>query len=190
MKVIFLDFDGVINDYMTINEINEYNVEMLKRIVSETDAKVVVTSSHKQLYQINNNKEGFLKNNYYVQTLKENGINIIDCTPYIKQQGIKHNQREQEILEYLRNHPDIKEYLILDDDYIIESLKEHEIFLDLQAGLRVKHIIPAIKILNGELNFYHDCTDEQLTETSEERVIRMNQIIKDLEKNKEDEEER
>ena len=62
MKVIFLDFDGVINDYMTINEINEYNVEMLKKIVNETDAKVVVTSSHKYSYQRNNNMEGFLKN--------------------------------------------------------------------------------------------------------------------------------
>ena len=29
----------------------------------------------------------------------------------------------------------------MDDDYIIESLKEHEIFLDLQAGLREKHIV-------------------------------------------------
>ena len=71
----------------------------------------------------------------------------------------------------------------MDDDYIIESLKEHEVFLDVQAGLREKHIIPAIRILNGELNFYHDCTDEQINETSEERVIRMNQIINELEKN-------
>ena len=179
MKVIFLDFDGVINDYITINEINEYNVEMLKRIVNETDAKVVVTSSHKQLYQMNNNKEGFLNNNYYVQTLKENGIDIIDCTPYIKEQGIKDNQREQEILEYLKNHPEITQFLILDDDYIIETLKEHEIFLDLGSGLREKYLAPAIKILNGELNFYHDCADEELSDTSD-RLLRMNLIFRKI----------
>ena len=192
MKVIFLDFDGVINDYMTINEINEYNVKMLKRIVNESDSKVVVTSSWKYPYQRNNkNMEDFLNNNYYVRTLKENGIDIIDWTPYITTQWKKYNQREQEILEYLRNHPEITQYLILDDDYIIESLKEHEIFLDLQAGLREKHIAPAIEILNGKLNFYHDCTDEQLSETSEQRVIRMNEIFHKLEKNikKRDEEE-
>lgn len=192
MKVIFLDFDGVINDYMTMNQINEDNIEVLKTIVDETNAKVVVTSSHKYKYQRNNNTEDFLNNNYFVRTLKENGIEVIDLTPYIRQHGIKENQREKEILEYLKNHPEITQYLILDDDYIIESLKEHEVFLDVQAGLREKHIIPAIRILNGELNFYHDCTDEQIDETSEERVIRMNQIINELEKNiknKDDEEE-
>lgn len=183
MKVIFLDFDGVINDYMTLNQINEDNIEVLKTIVDETNAKVVVTSSHKYRYQRNNNTEDFLNNNYFVRTLKESGIEVIDLTPYIRQHGINENQREKEILEYLKNHPEITQYLILDDDYIIESLKEHEVFLDVQAGLREKHIIPAIRILNGELNFYHDCTDEQINETSEERVIRMNQIINELEKN-------
>ncbi len=179
MKVIFLDFDGVINDYMTINQINEYNVEVLKRILNETDAKIVVTSSHKYSYQRNNNKEGFLNNNYYVRALKENGIDVLDWTPHIKQQGIRDNQREQEILEYLKNHPEITQYLILDDDYIIESLKEHEIFLDLQSGLREKYIVPAIKILNGELNFYHDCADEQLSATSD-RLTRMNLIFRKI----------
>ena len=179
MKVIFLDFDGVINDYMTINEINEYNVEVLKTIIDETDAKVVVTSSHKYSYQRNNNMEGFLKNNYYARILKENGIDIIDWTPYIRQQGEKDNQREQEIVEYLKNHPEVTEYLILDDDYIIESLKEHEIFLDLSSGLREKYIVPAIKILNGELSFYHDCADEQLSDISH-RLTRMNLIFRKI----------
>ena len=176
MKVIFLDFDGVINDYMTINQINEYNVEMLKRIVNETGAKVVVSSSWKMPYQRNNRDiESFVNNNYYARTLKENGIDIIDWTPYMRQQGIKDDQREQEILEYLKNHPEVIEYLILDDDYIIESLKEHEIFLDLSSGLRQKYVDPAIKILNGELHFYHDCADEQLRGVTD-RLSRMNII--------------
>jgi len=179
MKVIFLDFDGVINDYMTINETNEYNIESLKRILNETNAKIVVTSSHKYLYQIDNNMQGFLNNNYHVRALKENGIDVFDWTPHIKKQGIKDDQREQEILEYLKNHPEITQYLILDDDYIIESLKEHEIFLDLQSGLREKYVVPAIKILNGELNFYHDCADEQLREVSD-RLIRMNLIFRKI----------
>lgn len=174
MKVIFLDFDGVINDYISINEINDYNVVALKRIIDETNAKVVVTSSHKYIWQKNNNIEG-LSNSYYIKGLKEKGINVFDYTPFIKH-SIK-DKREQEILEYLKSHPEITQYVILDDDYIIESLKEHEIFLDLQAGLKEKHIIPAIRILNGQLNFYHDCADEQLSETSEERLIRMNEIF-------------
>lgn len=192
MKVIFLDFDGIINDYMTMDQINEDNIEVLKTILDETNAKVVVTSSHKYKYQRNNNIEEFLNNNYYVRALKDSGIEVIDLTPYMILKEKNENQREQEILEYLKNHPEVTQFLILDDDYIINSLKEHEIFLDVQAGLREKHIIPAIRILNGELSFYHDCTDEQIKETSEERVIRMNQIIKELEKDikkKEEQEE-
>ena len=191
MKVIFLDFDGIINDYMTMDQINEDNIEVLKTIVDETNAKVVVTSSHKYKYQRNNDVEDFLNNNYYVRALKDSGIEVIDLTPYMILKEKNENQREQEILEYLKNHLEVTQFLILDDDYIINSLKEHEIFLDVQAGLREKHIIPAIRILNGELNFYHDCTDEQINETSEERVIRMNQIIKELEKDikKKDEQE-
>ena len=176
MKVIFLDFDGVINDYLSFNQINDYNVEVLKRIINEINAKVVVTSSNKYVWQINNNVEGLL-NSYYIKGLKEKGIDVFGYTPF------KEYKREQEILDYLKKHPEITQYVILDDDYIIEPLKEHEIFLDLQAGLREKHISPAIKILNGQLNFYHDCTDEQLSETSEERLIRMNEIIHKLEKN-------
>lgn len=187
MKVIFLDFDGILNDYLTINEINNYNVEILKKIIKETSAELVVTSSHKYPYQRNNNFEGFL-NSYYIKGLREKGIDILDWTPDIKQQGIRYNQREQEILEYLEKHPEITQYLILDDDYIIESLKEHEIFLDLQAGLREKHILPAIRILNGQLNFYHDCTDKQLSETSEGRLIRMNEIFRKIIKERDKEE--
>ena len=173
MKVIFLDFDGVINDYLSFNQVNEKNAEVLKRIIAETDAKVVVTSSHKYRWQRNNSTTSML-NNYYVKSLKEKGIDIFDCTPLVN------CEREQEILKYLENHPEVTEFVILDDDYIIKSLKDHEIFIDLQAGLKEKHVIPAIRILNGNLSFYHDCTEEELNETPEERVLRMNQIYHDL----------
>lgn len=178
MKVIFLDFDGVINDYFSMDTINNKCIEVLKRIIHETNAKVVVTSSHKYKYQNNNNLEGF-QNSRYINKLKQKNINIFDCIPLVNQ------NREQEITEYLRTHPEIEQYVILDDDYILEPFKEHEIFLDLQAGLKEKHIIPAIQILNGKLNFYHDCTEEQLSETIEERVIRMNKIMSEMDKNNE-----
>lgn len=42
---------------------------------------------------------------------------------------------------------------------------------------------PAIRILNGQLEFYHDCTDDQLSDTFEERYNRMNKIIYSLRRN-------
>ena len=113
--------------------------------------------------------------------MKEKNIDIFDCTPLVNQ------NREQEIAEYLRMYPEIEQYVILDDDYILEPFKEHEIFLDLQAGLKEKHIIPTIQILNGKLNFYHDCTEEQLSENIEERVIRMNKKIREMDRSNVDE---
>ena len=169
MKVIFLDFDGVINDYFSFNEVNKKNVDVLKRIIDKTEAKVVVTSSHKYAWQRNGNNYK-MQNNRYVSKLSQKGVEIFDVTPYAN------GNREEEILEYLKNHPEITGYVILDDDYIIESVKDHEIFIDLQAGLKEEHIQPAIEILNGNLQFYHDCTEEQIKETSLERLIRMNEI--------------
>ncbi|MBO4815785.1 MAG: hypothetical protein J5507_02385 [Clostridia bacterium] len=175
MKIIFLDFDGVINDLLTFNSVNRNNVMILKKIIELTDAKVVVTSSNKYSFQrpySENNKEETQCYTLYIEELNKNGITIHDFTSYVNA------NREQEILEYLKSHPDIEQYLILDDDYVIESCKEHEVYLDLQSGLREEHIIPALNILNGKLKFYHDT--DNLDETQEERIIRMNQKIQEL----------
>lgn len=185
MKVIFLDFDGVINDYFTFNMVNTQNVAVLKRIMYETDAKIVVTSSNKYAFQNANSLSQMEQTAYYryMQQLEERGVHIFDLTPDID------GDREHEILEYLKDHPEIEQFLILDDDYIIEALKDHQIFLDLQSGLREKHIIPSIRILNGELNFYHD--SDNLKETEEDRVEKMNkEMMESSNRNDYDDQER
>ena len=45
MKIIFLDFDGVINNWNKFDGIDEANVINLKEIIHATSAKIVVTSS-------------------------------------------------------------------------------------------------------------------------------------------------
>ena len=186
MKVIFLDIDGVVNDYLTIDSINEMNVLVLKKIIDKTGARIVVTSSNKYQFQRKNSPFSVVEETpmykKYIKKLNELGIDIFDFTPY----SIDEN-RELEIINYLNSHPEIDQYLILDDDHIIEKCRNHEIFLDLQSGLREKHILPAINILNGRLAFYHDY--ENLNETPEERCIRMNEIADALEKIKSDNDE-
>lgn len=171
MKVIFLDFDGIINDYLTLDYVNKKNVLVLKKILDATGAKIVVTSSNKYQFQIDSTIDikRTLCYKVYIKQLEENGVNIFDFTPLVNQ------DRKLEIMEYLKVHPEVEQYLILDDDYIIDKIKEHEIYLDLESGLQEKHIVPAIEILNGNLHFYHDYHD--LDETSEERCIRMNKKI-------------
>ena len=52
MKVIFLDFDGVINNWEYFEGI-DYNVKYLLEIINSTGAKVVATSSKKYQFQRN-----------------------------------------------------------------------------------------------------------------------------------------
>ena len=45
MKVIFLDFNGVLDTSYKIDEVNYDNLQRLKHIVHETEANVVISSS-------------------------------------------------------------------------------------------------------------------------------------------------
>lgn len=166
-KIIFLDFDGVINNWYTPKNIKvDYeNVLILKNIIDITGAKIVATTSNKRSFQIGLCDIEHSNYNKYVKCLKEYGIEIYDVTPL-------GNNREEEILMYLNNNPDITHFLILDDDYIFKSLKKHQVYLDLYDGLRKEHIIPAINILNNILGFYPP--DYNCNETFEQKLIRIN----------------
>lgn len=170
IKVIFLDFDGIINDYLTIKSFNKNNVRNLKTIIDKSGAKVVVSSSNKYSFQNMGLKD--YKNTVFEEKfayyLNRMGIEFYDFTPLVNY------KREDEIEAYLKEHQNIEQFLILDDDYVIEKYKDHEIYLDLQSGLREKHIEPALRILNGELGFYYDHYNPN--ESEEDRVVRMNKI--------------
>ncbi len=72
MKVIFLDFDGVINNIHHRGlKINKEFIEAIKKVIALTNAKVVITSSWKR------NRE---KLEYGINALIEMGIEIYDCT--------------------------------------------------------------------------------------------------------------
>lgn len=140
MNVIFLDFNGVLDTYEEMDIINKDNLLRLKKIVDETDSKIVISSSLKN----NSYNEGVYTNNlvkYLINPLKEVGIEVIGITP-------NKDTREEEITEYLVNHPEINNFLILDDEYEFNKYKNNFIKLDyLGNGLEDKHINKAIKIL-------------------------------------------
>lgn len=173
MKVIFLDFDGVINNYTNLDNAVDYKcLSILKKIIALTGAKIVITSSNKYPYQRNIGNIPLKERRLYKEYLKPlfvNGIDIYDMTPLVEE------NREKEILAYLEQHKEIEEYLILDDDYCMTSLCLHEIYIDLMSGLTENHINPALNILNGKLEFYHDYINYLEDEAS--RNKRMNEKI-------------
>ena len=168
MKVIFLDFDGVINNWEHFERVDYNNVKFLLQIIDMTSAKIVATSSKKHSFQrefgIKYEESSFYE---YVNILKSYGINIEDITPYVK--GI----RELEINEYLKLHPEIEQFLILDDEFVSEMFKEHQVFLDLYRGICLEHVKPSVSILNGNLGFYPQNFD--FNKTLEDRNTRINE---------------
>lgn len=168
VKVIFLDFDGVINDWYTMNSVNDDNVLILKQIIDITGAKIVVTSSNKYSFQRGNVLyEDSVCYKRYIQALLNNDIEVYDYTKDCV------GDRSLEIETYLKEHSNITDYLILDDDYIFDSLKGHQVFLDWYKGLCREHLNPCLNILNGNLGFYPP--DFDMNETDEKRLIRINE---------------
>lgn len=167
MKVIFLDFDGVINNWNHFEGVDINNVLPLLKIIELTGAKIVATTSNKYYFQVYGNKIEDSKYFSYMDALNEMGIDILDITPYVD------GNREAEIIKYLELHPEIEEFLILDDDSVMKKLMNHQVFLDLYNGITEEHIDPSVDILNGNLGFYPP--DFNFDETFEERNIRINQ---------------
>ena len=167
MKCIFLDFDGVINNWYQLDGVSIENTMILKKIVDISSAKIIATTSNKYRLQ-RFDKVDYYKSifyNNYVKYLNYLGIQIYDLTPYVD------SNRTSEIKKYIEEHQ-IEQYVILDDDLIGEELQEHQVFLDLYRGLQEEHIIPALNILNGNLGFYP--SNYNRSETLEELNNRIN----------------
>ena len=163
MKVIFLDVDGVLNDYDTClafvkeyqrtgvlkAELNEEMVSNLKEIVDRTDAKIVLSSSWRLYGCMDNGK--FIPKQYkakgLVDMFDKYGMEIYDTVSYSRTRGLQ-------ILDYVYMN-DVDDYIVLDDDEEELRLLPREVIIkthfyseDEETGLSSKHVKKAIKKLN------------------------------------------
>lgn len=141
---IFLDIDGVLNDYNTTvynnrNDIlGKYNISLeklnlLKQLIKEINGKIVFISALRY-------DEDFLDLTY---TLTKMDIQINGRTPRIN------GNKSLEILSYLTEH-NISNYLILEDDKLLDipEIQEHLIETPTDDGLQdylVKEAITQVK---------------------------------------------
>lgn len=122
MKVIFLDIDGVLitanNSHNSLHdeprssgEPNGFNrdaVDNLNSVIEKTDAKIVISSS----LRFSNSARQL------VSILQYGGVNnppVIDVTPVIPDMRTKRSHRGNEILAWLSRHPDVEDYVVIDD---------------------------------------------------------------------------
>lgn len=149
MKVVFLDFNGILDTYENMDVIYPDNLMRLKRIIDETGSKVVLTTSNKNNYYRSGVIRGILK--YIIDSLLEAGIDVIGMVPML-------DTREEEIHAYLDEHPEVESFVILEDDYEMPSFSGNIIKLPCQmigkeqTGLLDEHVDKAIQILGKEYN--------------------------------------
>lgn len=169
MKIIFLDLDGVLNNWYHPDLIARENLNILKKILALSKAKIVLTSSNKyplQRQNIKNITGSYLEK--YVKIIQNEGISIYDVTPYVKE------DRSLEIKAYLESNTNITDFVIIDDELVEPDFLKYQVLLDWDRGLQEEHIKPVLAILNGNLGFYPK--DYNINETPEQKLIRINKF--------------
>lgn len=150
MKILFFDFDGVITTYQSKWKIDMDKVKIVNDICDKTDAKIVVTSSWRIGYRgVVSVFHEFLKQYFikheYVGIFKYNKFidNIIGMTD-------SGSCRGNEIKFYMNEHPDIENYVIIDDD---SDMLDEQLFnfvqTDTYEGITERDAKLCIDILNG-----------------------------------------
>lgn len=152
-KVIFLDVDGVLNDDYTPSRtktrcvfVDESKILRLKEIVDATQAKIVLSSTWRY-----DRKDPQLNGDFLQleEALESFGLEFYSFTP-VDAIGIR---RGMEIKAWLGSHPEVKRFVILDDelfDFEERGLLEHLVKTDYAyGGLKDNHIEQAITILCG-----------------------------------------
>ena len=149
MKVIFLDFDGplipMMCHYPEQRALDEKAwpacVAELNRITESTGAKIVVSSTWR--------RGGY---EYVRDLLRKWGVRgeVIGITPILdSRSGLVYvaQQRGSEIGEWLLAHPEVTEFVILDDDDDMGTHINSLILTPFETGITREHAEKAIEML-------------------------------------------
>ncbi len=157
MKVLFLDFDGVLNShkyfserdnhqprYAMFDERNEFDPDAMHNLLAILDhfpdLKVVISSSWRYGRTIEKLNEllGFTK----VYTDR-----VIGKTADQSERGYA---RGWEIQDWLDAHPEVTNFAILDDDSDMVHLSDHHVKTSFSVGLTAENVAQVIKILEAK----------------------------------------
>ena len=142
MKIIFLDFDGVLVNRAALRArrldpqhrpaADPEAVAALNHIVQATGARIVVTSTWREEYSLEELREH----------LARWGVAgaVIDQTPLAKTRG-------QEIHAWLEEHA-VEKFVILDDDADMEPLLAYLVKTETEVGLTMREAEMALALLN------------------------------------------
>lgn len=141
MKVIFLDVDGVLNsaqDGYSIRLRTDSHLKLLQRIIKETGAKIVLSSSW---------RIGFTPaSRNLLARFKEYGLELMDCTPELPS-SCRGDEIRQWLTDNVYNY-DIENFVILDDEAnMAEFTDKNLVQTDTNIGLQKQNAIECIRTL-------------------------------------------
>lgn len=173
MKVIFLDFDGVLNSaasflmedrkrrgkgkrhrqsFCPVNEtLCNVCTSNFKYLLDKVqDAKIVISSSWREYYDLD----------WLRAKLESYGIDpkrVIDKTPSLKVQEMygtaTYQNRSDEIGDWLDKHPEVEKFVILDDNLLGGSrfcIGVDFVKTRWNVGMTLEHALEAIRLLTGK----------------------------------------
>jgi len=166
MKIIFLDIDGVLNsersfiggghrskdpqyEGMSYQEkfarctIDQVACDLVNRLLTEFDAQIVISSSHRHHFKEGPDKVKELQE--YMTSLGIKGERVIGYTPELR------GPRGLEIHTWLDHHPEVETYIILDDS--VDMLEEQQPFFintDSAVGVSAQDYRRATKLFGKE----------------------------------------
>lgn len=153
MKIIFLDVDGVLNCATTERRltsnpafpfIDTRKVLRLREILEKTSTHLVLSSSWREgafAHASVSDKQAYLELRAEFRRLR--CPLWIDCTPIMP--GI----REEEIKKWLERHPEVIDFVVLDDVGVeFDELKDRLVLTNWQTGLDKVAANKVIELLN------------------------------------------
>ena len=144
MNILFLDYDGVVNTPMwdvegkrcsygfpRDNKVNNFQAcQWVSEFCEKYGYSIVVTSTWR-----------FDEN--YAECLRNGGLRAqIEILGKTKNIG----NRSDEIQKYLDEHPEIENFIIVDDDFIDEKFSKHYVWCDAIIGFTLSSFIKAEKL--------------------------------------------
>ena len=160
IKLIFLDVDGVLNSSTTKERCGPYigieqeKVKLLKELVDQTGAFLVLISTWKMFWYRNKKEKQDSLANHLDESLKKYRLKISAKTkdigdPFDRSEGIN----ELRLRLMMKHHISTNQYVILDDQelgYKAGGMMDKWIKTNEQTGLTKEHIEKAIKLLNNK----------------------------------------
>jgi hypothetical protein len=167
VKLIFLDFDGVLNSQKFLRSdffeesvkgltdaelyliqyaymLDPEAIKLVNDLVTRSGAQVVASTSHRTRYSLEELNK----------MLQGRGatFEIIGKTPrLLPRKFSEYVDRGDEIQAFLDNPPEpVEAFVILDDFNNMGDLRDHLVLTSDRTGLRPDHVEDALKILNGD----------------------------------------